>query len=419
MLRLSNHFLLLDFLYDQSTIDSVVYCGDLLAGRIQSIKEGSEEFLEGRYFCDTILEPLVERHGPISIGAGLWFNDLPQAKKAHYNEDDMGPHKWKCVSGGAADIVVHSWVNQGGNPKYFPDTLPGSNIEYHRALKYDGSEFCCLASRSAGNKFKSGQPKWDRLKEQANAILRPVSVWKTDWRRDPYTHSHGSKLKHNVGYDGRLRSAEASWTGKLAGEPGRYQEKTVVYGRTSPKRLPLLDHSIVEVPKDAFEDHPASGRKLCKPWHVRVSRNFVLLDFCRNERMFERKMVTVPPLTLRTANTVIKVARMFGEVLDDVKKRLGNISVVRGMEPEGFVDDASADEHRWIPGEGRSHSIEFVTPKDPKPGYRDLLRTNVCAVEVCPDPVYGGDRVRVGIRDFTPSRCYTSATAIEYAWAEE
>ena len=134
--------------------------------------------------------------------------------------------------------------------------------------------------------------------------------------------------------------------------------------------------------------------------------------------MFEKKCVTVPPLTFRTVNTVIKVARMFGEVLDEVKKHLGNISVVRGMEPEGFSDDTRADEHRWIPGDGRIHSIEFMTPKDPVPGYRKLLCENVCAVEVKRDPIYGGDRVRVGIRDFTPSRCFTSATEKEYAWTE-
>ena len=60
-------------------------------------------------------------------------------------------------------------------------------------------------------------------------------------------------------------------------------------------------------------------------------------------------------------------------------------------------------------GDGRMHSVEFVTPKDPKPGYQELLGENACLVEVKRDPVYGGDRVRVRIRDFTPSRCFSSA----------
>ena len=129
-------------------------------------------------------------------------------------------------------------------------------------------------------------------------------------------------------------------------------------------------------------------------------------------------MVTVPPLTFRIANSVIKVARMFGEVLDPVKEHLGNISVVRGMEPEGFASDRRMQCHRWIAGRSKVHSVEFVTPLHPRPGYQDLLRKSGCEVSANPDPVYGGDRVRVNIRDFTPRRCYTSASEIEYGWTE-
>lgn len=76
-MRLSEHFLLLDFLYDQSTTDCVVHCSDLVSDRVESLKEDSEEIAEGRYLCDTILERIVGEHGPISIAAGLWFSDLP------------------------------------------------------------------------------------------------------------------------------------------------------------------------------------------------------------------------------------------------------------------------------------------------------------------------------------------------------
>ena len=411
MLRLSEHFLLLDFLYDQSTIDCVVQCGDLLADRIASINEDSEENTEGRYLCETVLEQIVERHGCISIGAGLWFKDLPRQGSAHHDIGGLGPHKWNRSSGAAADIVVHSWVDRDYDPTIFPNCLLGSDIEYHRALKYHGSEFRCLASRSTGNKYKAGHAEWDRLRP------RPAGIRKPDWRRKPYSHSYGPRLRHDLGYDGRLLSAQALWAG--TGEAARWchPSETVVYGRSPPNGLPLLDHSIVEVPKDAFENHPVGGRKLCRPWHVRVSRNFVLLDLCRNERMFDRKMSTVPPLTFRTANTVIKVARMFGEVLDDVKEHLGNISVVRGMEPEGYSEDVDAREHRWIPAEGQIHSIEFVTPENPKPDYQKLIRKNVRKLDVRRDAQFGGDRVRVDIRDFTPVRCYTSAAGREYEWS--
>ena len=243
-------------------------------------------------------------------------------------------------------------------------------------------------------------------------------------------------------------------------------------GSMSQKDVRLLDHShaIVEVPQKALGIRSGRMKGFVRPWHVRVSEYFVLLDFCRNERMFHRGKVTVPPLTFRTANTVIKVARMFGEVLDPVKKCLGNISVVRGMEPEGYAEDkpdmrkinvssracglispamnltrtsllsenplsctpnacsgrnvmqlAGKREqyHRWVPALGNIHSVEFVTPAGSDRRYLDLLARDGRVVDrhvVC--PFLGGDRVRVTIQDFTPSRCCTSADGEEYPWSE-
>ena len=156
--------------------------------------------------------------------------------------------------------------------------------------------------------------------------------------------------------------------------------------------------------------------------HERVSEYFVLLDFCRNEKMFDRGMVTVPLLTFRTANTVIKVARMFGEILDPVKEHLGNISVVRGMEPKGFAEaeDARTRYHRWVPAICDTHSVEFVTPMGPNSGYLDLLERDrhVVDIEANYDSGFGGDRVRVTIRGFDPGHHYTSADGREYPWTE-
>ena len=335
MQRLAKHFLLLDFLYDQSTIDCVANGADL-SDRIASIREGSEVFEEGQYLCNTILEPIVEAHGPVSVAAGLWFRDLPGQGRAHGT--GLAPHQWIRKTGAAADIVVHSWVNQGKNPECFLKTLPGSNIEYNRVIRYRGSEFCCLASQSQGNRFGPGEKTWEELKAKADK----GTSGRKGWRRKPYTHSHGTELKPLQEHRNLLIDAESLWTEAPSNKIGSEITRSIVYGRNSPKNGPLLDHSIVEVPISAFSDHPANGRKIVRPWHVRVSENFVLLDFCRNERMFERGIVTVPPLSLRTANSVIKVARMFGEVLDPVKKYLGNISVVRGMEPEDFCRDDDA-----------------------------------------------------------------------------
>lgn len=412
-MRLSDRFLLLDFLYDQSTLDCVANCGDKLRQEVTSLTKHSEAVKEGRYLCTSILERIVDEHGPISIAAGLWFKQLPYQGKAH---DPNGPHVWNADKGAAADVVVHSWVNRGKAPKLFLKTLPDSVIEYQRTIHYKGSEFCCVAARSAGNKYKSGERKWDSLMDKAkNGLVEDQAS--ENWRRQPYTHSHGSRLSRKTEYGARLKAIQTLWSEQLTNETENKSLATVTFGRESPGKWPALDHSIVEVPEGAIADRADEALQLVRPWHVRVSQYFVLFDFCRNEKMIESGVVTVPPLALRTANSVIKVARMFGEVLDPLKHYLGNVSVVRGMEPQGFANDPFAERYRWLPGKGRIHTVELLTPANPKPGYLDSLDHNRCAAEVRPDPVYGGDRITVSICDFQPRSCYTSATGQEYPWS--
>ena len=172
--------------------------------------------------------------------------------------------------------------------------------------------------------------------------------------------------------------------------------------------------------------HYHGREKVVRPWHVRVSRYFVLHDFCRNEKMFSRGMSTVPELNDRTAKSEIKVARMMGEVLDPVKKHLGNISVVRGWEPEGFVKDSEDQdaEHHWTAGRGIRHSVRFVTPVNPDEGYLDLLKKNDRVSRPIREPEKlscGAYLVHVRIEDFDPhpSRCRTSASGAEYPWELE
>lgn len=413
MLRLSKYFLLPDFLYDQSMMDGVVRNGDCIRKKIARIDEDSEVFSEGRFLCESILDRVVKQHGPVSIAAGLWFKQLPGQRNAHDSTSSGGVHQWRSDTGAAADIVAHSWVNREMSPTTFLKEWVVDN-KWHRARSYRGSEFCCLASRARGN--DPTRPSYKCREE--------------NWRRRPYSiQSPGGTSITDLGYERRTRKAESFWCDDSSSGPGSNPARSVIYVR---KSMPLLDHSIVEVPKDAPESSADVERKVVRPWHVRVSDFFVLLDFCRNEMMFDRKnlsrdkpLVTVPPLTFRTANTVIKTARMFGEVLDPIKECLGNISVVRGMEPKGFSDGPDDGEHRWIPGKGRTHSIEFVTPKCPNPEYRDLLEMrklrkdgHVADWNRTDGPDFEGDRVRVTIRNFEPSPNRTSADEPEYLWTE-
>ena len=144
--------------------------------------------------------------------------------------------RWSQEYGAAADVVVHSWVNQNKDPKGFKTALPGSNIEYHRFLSYShrGSEFICLASRSQGNKYERGGNEWEKLKERADKASARGGGWK-DWRRKPYTPSDGAESRSNFGYEKQLSVAESSWCEESDTEAEISMIGSVVFGREPPK----------------------------------------------------------------------------------------------------------------------------------------------------------------------------------------
>lgn len=352
--RLSDRFLLLDFLYGHGTYKNVNGEIDL------SCRIDDEHLCAGKHLCKNLLEPVVKKYGPISVGEGLRMKGVPK-------ETANTPHEWTRSTGAAADVVVHDWVNDKKAPINFLRDLSKKGIHYHRVKSYAGSEYCCVAYKTSEMDYRLNENRLDEGKKEPGVRSLGYEEWKKladrpllkrkNWRREPYRHYH--------------------------------------YGR--------------EV----------------RPWHVRVSRYFVLHDFLRNEKMFSRGMATVPELNEKTAKSEIKVARMLGEVLDPVKKLLGNLSVVRGWEPERFAADGDRDEkrHRWIAGHGKTHSVRFVTPVNPVAGYLDLLNDGdrVKAEVIGEDLPCDGHLVRVDIEDFdpSPSRCFTSASGTEFPWEAE
>lgn len=354
--RLSDKFVLLDFLYGYLTCKKVRN-----EGKIDLSSKITEENLrEGKQLCRNLLEPVVERFGsPISIGDGLRMDGIVEK----YGSAEKSPHGWTTSLGSAVDIVVHDWVNDGKAPINLLLDLSRKGIHYHRAISYAGSEYCSLAHKEKGRKYRL--------------------------------------LENRLGYRGYKLKKEGleNWK-RLAKEP------------------------FLELESWRREPFPNSWKsKKVRPWHLRVSRYFVLHDFCRNEKMFSRGMPTVPELSEKTAKSEIKVARMMGEVLDPVKKLLGNLSVVRGWESEGFAEagDKHAKRHRWIAGRGKWHSVRFVTPVNPVAGYLDLLNNDdrAKAQVISEDIPCGGHLVRVDIEDFDPSRLWTSASGKEFPWEAE
>ena len=350
--RMSDRFLLLDFLYGHGTYTNVRDTIDL------SMRLNEEHLREGKQLCSNLLEPIVESYGPISVGEGLRMKGVKK-------ETSDTPHEWTRSSGAAADIVAHSWVNDGKAPINFLRDLSKRGIHYHRAISYAGSEYCCVAFKSSERDYRLSENRLVSGEKIQGFRSEGFDKWKRrggdcplqreHWRRKPYKNHH---------HRGEVR-----------------------------------------------------------PWHVRVSSHFVLHDFFRNREMFSRGIPTVPALNERTAKSEIKVARMMGELLDPVKKFLGNVSVVRGWEPEVFAKDKDEQRrHSWMTGREKRHSVLFVTPVNPDPGYLELLQNDCRVMDVIQDEFPDeGHLVRVDIQDFdpSPSHSFTSASDTEFPWETE
>ena len=120
-------------------------------------------------------------------------------------------------------------------------------------------------------------------------------------------------------------------------------------------------------------------RKNLRAHHVRVGRYFNLLDFCRNGRAVEEGRNLVPknaenceraycPIPEETA------ARSFAAALDPLVEQFGRISVVRGMETDGFAEDGHAKRHRW--DQEAPWRLVFVLPQEVDPERAGALLTS-------------------------------------------
>ena len=127
-----------------------------------------------------------------------------------------------------------------------------------------------------------------------------------------------------------------------------------------------------EAAKCQWRPIPNKKRNL-RAHHVRVGRYFNLLDFCRSGRAVEEGIDLVPKGAEKNSsdkNTAPKyspvpeetAARSFAAALDSLVEQVGRISVVRGIETDGFAGDEHAELHRWDREDGPWRLV-FVLPQ--------------------------------------------------------
>ena len=127
--RLSDNFILLDFLYDRD---------NRKAGYPSFYQCDNVHIEEGTHLINTMLEPLIKKHGIPSISSGVCVGC-------------NGPHLWRPSVGAAVD----AWFMDSPHaPIEIVKDVYVSGIPYERLITYAGSGYVCIATKTTGNARK-------------------------------------------------------------------------------------------------------------------------------------------------------------------------------------------------------------------------------------------------------------------------
>lgn len=133
--RVGKYFMLSDFLYSEKAAEEgIPNCPDLDGKEVQGM----------RRLCECILDPVVEKFGPLSITYGYVS---PELKRRTYGgmsfplHDGIPGKGQGATLAAAADILVHS---KADNPREVLNWIR-DNCVYDRLILYPGSSIICTA----------------------------------------------------------------------------------------------------------------------------------------------------------------------------------------------------------------------------------------------------------------------------------
>jgi len=154
--RLSPHFLVSDFLGCHS-----VYSQGLKNSLEGSKSEVNLRLANAEALCNELLEPVLEKYGPLSIGYGYISPEVSRRLVRYQDPNKPSHHRWDL--GAAADICVHNWVQ--AQVSYTDEALASSDVctspialahvidqagmPYSRIITYSESPFFCVAVSAA------------------------------------------------------------------------------------------------------------------------------------------------------------------------------------------------------------------------------------------------------------------------------
>lgn len=143
--RLSPHFLLSDFLGNQS-----VYSRGFANMLDPYAEDLPLKMANARALCNEVLEPLLEQAGPMTVSYGYICPELSRRIVTYQDPGKPSHHRWDL--GAAADVCVHEWTNHDPDDdttKTAPITLAHeihqSGYPYSRLISYSESPYLCIA----------------------------------------------------------------------------------------------------------------------------------------------------------------------------------------------------------------------------------------------------------------------------------
>lgn len=205
-IRLSNHFLLSDFLGNHSVYSK---------GLINLLRDDDSalplKMANGTALCEHILEPLLEQAGPMSISYGYITPDTSDDIVTYQDPQKPSHHRWDL--GAAADVCIHEWINADAAddtkltaPVALAHEIYASEYPYSRLITYSESPYLCIAVSAA--EIKAAKPRHAFYENRYCGVAKA----KPDYKSYP---SASSKYRESE----RFRSApmEHGWRG--AGYP--------------------------------------------------------------------------------------------------------------------------------------------------------------------------------------------------------
>lgn len=196
--RLSEHFLLSDFMG----------CNSVYVKGYKNVffDPDGTRLDEGKYLCDTLLEPILADFGPFSVSYGYISPSLSELIVGYQDPKMPSYHRWD--KGAAADICVHGWVKRSA-PVLLAHKID-EKYAYSRLITYSESPFLCVSTQiSEENRprkafYENRYPGKPRIKpifiKKSSNQAKRVQDGETlelehDWRGEGYPTYHGGGIR--------------------------------------------------------------------------------------------------------------------------------------------------------------------------------------------------------------------------------